>query len=172
MLYLATLPVMDANDATYISPYSFTVDSMDAAVESCNAQIRALCSQKRAEGKRIQLAEINKLLTKADLKDGVHPSEAGYAKMGEFWFQKLLDYRAGKFDGEEAEQTVTTPAQIIPLAGDVNGDGAVTVADAVRLVRHLTTAELLTEEEAVRADLDGNRRINAADLTLLKRKLI
>ena len=194
MLYLATLPVMDATNNLYISDYFFTVESMDAAVESCNAQIRALVAKRQAQGKRIQLADVNSVLTKADLYDGVHPSEEGYAKLGRFWYQKLTDFRAGNFTVTQppettttstetttasaetttaSAETTTTSTEALPARqkGDVNGDGAVSVADAVRLVRALLTIEPLDAEQAEFADMNGDRKINAADLTLLKRAL-
>ena len=59
------------------SDYFFTVESMDEAVESCNAQIRAVAEKKQNEGKPVVLAEINRVLEKSDLYDGVHPNEAG-----------------------------------------------------------------------------------------------
>ena len=58
------------------------------------------------------------------------------------------------------------------LIGDVNSDGSVTAADAVELQKFLLTQIVLTEEQGAQADLDGNRKLNAADLTLLKRLLL
>ena len=57
------------------------------------------------------------------------------------------------------------------LSGDVNADGARTVADAVMLAQYLA-AERQTLPDAAAADLDGNSRLNAVDLTLLKRLLM
>ena len=159
MLYLATLPCMDANDATYISSYHFTVESMDAAVEQCNTQIRTLVEKKQAEGKSIQLAEINQVLTKSDLYDGVHPIETGYAKMGQFWYNTLCGYW----------DIATDP---ISVTGDVNGDGTVSIADVVTLIQHLTDTTELDAESAKRADLDGNGSLNGKDLTALKNTLL
>ena len=57
------------------------------------------------------------------------------------------------------------------VPGDVNADGACTLADAVTLSQYLT-AQRKTLPDAAAADLDGNGRLNAADLTLLKRALL
>ena len=57
-------------------------------------------------------------------------------------------------------------------AGDVNGDGAVTVADAVALQKHLLTIKALTASQAAIADINGDGRLTATDLTLLKRILL
>ena len=52
-----------------------------------------------------------------------------------------------------------------PVRGDLNDDGAVSIADAVMLTKYLLTAETAIPASA---DLDGNGRINAADLSQLK----
>lgn len=54
------------------------------------------------------------------------------------------------------------------VLGDVTGDGAVRVADAVALMKHLLTENTLTAAQADAADMDGNGILNALDLTLLK----
>ena len=122
-LYLATLPVMDATNNLYISDYFFTVESMDEAVESCNAQIRAVAEKKQNEG------------------------------------------------GEPASETTDSPDQPAILRGDVDGNGEVAIADAVKLAKYLCCDGDLTEQEAERADMNADRKLNAADLTLLKRAL-
>ena len=58
------------------------------------------------------------------------------------------------------------------LRGDLDGNGAVQTADAVLLTKHLISEQELTAEQAVRADLDDNRVLNAADLSLLKRLIL
>ncbi|MBR6762047.1 MAG: hypothetical protein IKM30_08465 [Oscillospiraceae bacterium] len=171
-LYLATLPCMDAGDPTYINPYYFTVESMDAAVDQCNAQIRALVEKKRNEGANIVLADMNRVLKKSDLYDGVHPSEEGYQKMGQFWYQQLLSYWNGETDPPQttpSETTTTTEPQPIPLVGDIDGNGSVEMADAVMLTKHLILEAPLLPEQADRADLHTDGTIDAKDLTVWKR---
>ena len=58
------------------------------------------------------------------------------------------------------------------LRGDVNLDGKVDHDDAVLLLQFLTGAKSLTAAQGAAADLDGNSKINACDLTLLKRILL
>ena len=95
--------------------------------------------------------------------DGVHPSSDGYEAMRKLWAETMYEtvYK-------------NLPTEITPsvLTGDLNGDSSVNLADAVRLMQHLLRETELTEEQAAAADLDGNKRINAADLTLLKRLLL
>lgn len=166
-LYLATLPQMDATNNLYISDYFFTVESMDAAVESCNEQIRTLAKKKQAEGKPLILAEMNRVLAKDDLYDGVHPNEGGYQKMGEFWYARLNEYLTGAVQPE----TTAPPVRPELLCGDVDGNGTVAAADAVLLAKYLCTEGELDAEEAARSDMNTDGRLNAVDLTLLKRAL-
>ncbi|MBR3094114.1 MAG: dockerin type I repeat-containing protein, partial [Clostridia bacterium] len=50
--------------------------------------------------------------------------------------------------------------------------GTVDAKDLVMMHDHLMTVKSLTEEQAPRADLNADGKINAADLTLLKRILL
>lgn len=211
-LYLATLPCMDATNTLYISEYFFTVESMDEAVAQCNAQIRALVAKKQSEGARIMLSDINGVLEKTDLYDGVHPNEEGYRKMGEYWYQQLCGYWNGAVDQMQAgitpsvttttsvssetttttvetttiaaaetttttvettsAETTTTTTATQTLLGDVNGDGIISIADAVALSKYLTKAADGTAMDAKQADMNTDGQINAVDLTLLKRQLL
>ena len=56
------------------------------------------------------------------------------------------------------------------ITGDANSDAACTIADAVMLQKWLLCAGNLTDWKA--ADMNGDKKINAVDLTLLKRKLM
>ena len=58
------------------------------------------------------------------------------------------------------------------LCGDVNLDSSVNNADAAELVKYLLSKTVLTAEQAEQADIDGDRTLSAADLTLLKRILL
>ena len=60
-----------------------------------------------------------------------------------------------------------TPA----VRGDVNGDGACDLADAVALQKYLIT-DSKTLKSADAADLNGDGKLNGKDLTLLKRIIL
>ena len=64
------------------------------------------------------------------------------------------------------------PFELHYQKGDVNYDGAVSVADAVLLCRFLTVQTELTDSQMMLADVSGDKKVNAADLTLLKRILL
>lgn len=56
--------------------------------------------------------------------------------------------------------------------GDVDLDGSVTVADAVLLRQYLLTQKTLNAEQAYQADMIEDARLDAADLSALKRVLL
>ena len=60
----------------------------------------------------------------------------------------------------------------IRLIGDINSDGSVDRADAVTLQQFLLTARMLSEQQAELADLNGDEKITAVDLSLLKQILL
>ncbi len=65
-----------------------------------------------------------------------------------------------------------TAASATIVAGDVNTDAKLSIADAVLMQRVLMGTAALTAEQASCADLDGNRRLDGIDFTLLKRLLL
>ena len=87
--------------------------------------------------------------------DGVHPSEQGYDGMRQLWAQTMYDvvYKTGD----------------TPVAGDLNQDGACTVADVVLLQKWLMGAGTLTNWQT--AELTGDGVIDSADLCILRRML-
>lgn len=92
--------------------------------------------------------------------DGVHPSNDGYEAMRKLWAETMYENVYNKLQEKTGSQ-----------AGDINGDGSVSAADAVLLRQYLlTVTDMLSDWHT--ADLDENGRLNAADLTLLKRSLL
>ncbi|NJR57516.1 MAG: hypothetical protein HC769_00835 [Cyanobacteria bacterium CRU_2_1] len=49
-------------------------------------------SNKAAEGKKVHYADVGGTIAVSDLSpDGLHPTAEGYAKLGDAWFEALLD---------------------------------------------------------------------------------
>lgn len=72
-----------------------------------------------------------------------------------------------------SETTVTTTGPVPAIVlGDVNLSNDVTIADAVLLSKYLITAADLNAEQAKRGDMNEDHKLNAVDLTLLKRQII
>ena len=74
------------------SSFALKTSQNNAAVENCSRQIRALAANLQAQGKRIALAEMQDVLTKQELSDGVHPDAAGFAKIGARWYRLLTEF--------------------------------------------------------------------------------
>ena len=80
---------MDANDGTFIRQDFFTPESMDRYVAEYNSHVANVVSYMKLLGYDARLADVHSALTKADLHDGVHPSEEGFKKLGTFWYETL-----------------------------------------------------------------------------------
>ena len=61
---------------------------------------------------------------------------------------------------------------ITPVLGDVDLDGFVSVSDAVLMQQYLLCQTAFAFEQYYKGDLNSDRRLNAIDLTLLKRILL
>jgi lysophospholipase L1-like esterase/fibronectin type 3 domain-containing protein len=86
-----TLPTANLVVAS-ITPLSDPV--MDANARVYNAAIPGIVQTKADAGKHVSFVDMYPLLTYADLYDGVHPNDAGYAKLAAAWAQKLATLRA------------------------------------------------------------------------------
>ncbi|MBP0966055.1 MAG: dockerin type I repeat-containing protein, partial [Oscillospiraceae bacterium] len=62
--------------------------------------------------------------------------------------------------------------EITVTKGDLDGDGKTTTADLVALSKYLSGAGTLSEKQFYAADMRDDSRINAADLSAMKQKLL
>lgn len=106
VLYLASIPNIDAIERyDWLGAYEWTygvsyksdpekfVAIVQAAVDDYNTIVKNLVAKKQAEGAHIEFSDINSTIdiSACDLEDGVHPSEQGYAKMGQYWSNLLTE---------------------------------------------------------------------------------
>lgn len=106
VLYLASIPDIDAaKKYDWLGAYQWTygvsyesdpekfVATVQAAVDDYNTIVKNLIAKKQAEGAHIEFSDINSTIdiSAGDLEDGVHPSEQGYAKMGQYWSNLLTE---------------------------------------------------------------------------------
>lgn len=96
--------------------------------------------------------------------DGVHPNSDGYEAMRQLWAETMYQNVYSRLS--------TEPITDENVSGDINADGNTDLADARLLRDYLLTAGELNEVQAAAADLDENHKLNAADLTLLKRLIL
>jgi lysophospholipase L1-like esterase len=65
--------------------------TLQPAVPVYNAQLPLVVNPRRAKGKQVYLCDVFAVLDpNADLYDGVHPNDAGYAKIAHVWAAALL----------------------------------------------------------------------------------
>lgn len=122
VLYLASIPNIDAIERyDWLGAYEWTygvsyksdpekfVAIVQAAVDDYNTIVKNLVAKKQAEGAHIEFSDINSTIdiSAGDLEDGVHPSEQGYAKMGQYWSNLLTETY---FHGTVTPTTTTTTA--------------------------------------------------------------
>jgi len=55
--------------------------------------------------------------------------------------------------------------------GDVNGDGEITITDAVRVLKHITDGTTLTGDQLIAADVDGESGITITDALQVLKKI-
>ena len=106
VLYLASIPNIDAiKRYDWLGAYEWTYGvsyksdpekfaaTVQAAVDDYNTIVKNLVAKKQAEGAHIEFSDINSTIeiSAGDLEDGVHPSEQGYAKMGQYWSNLLTE---------------------------------------------------------------------------------
>ncbi len=151
VLFVTTVPDIDANTcASWVSSYQWifniTTDEIPAKVQECvdayNAGVKTLVAEKQAEGKNVQLGDVNSVVdyTAGDLEDGCHPSEQGYAKMGAHWAEKIVSYLNG---GE----TIIVPPTTEPTTEETTESTteATTTEEPTESTTDATTTEEPTE---------------------------
>ena len=101
---------------------------------------------------------------------------ASKQRAGNPWTDWWYDVEPSLAEVSSQPQTETTTTVVPPnpqsLKGDVDLNGTVQIADAVMLSRALIAETTLTVQQAEQADMNEDKKINAADLTLLKRTLL
>ena len=72
------------------------------------------------------------------------------------------------------KKTTSTPkpAEVSQKAGDVNGDGAVTVMDLLKVRKAILGMSQLTEAEQKAADANGNGKVDVLDLLRIQKSIL
>ncbi len=100
-------------------------------------------------------------------------------KKGKVYFMKNAIKRAGVLGAAAAAMALTIGAQAmvsgaatVTLLGDANTDSAKSVADAVLFSKYLVMQDVLSEQGAANSDMNSDGKLDAVDLTLMKRQLM
>ena len=86
-LIVASLPPINDADPTYRpTPTDFERNTRAIAF---NATIPGIVAIHRDRGERVYFLDMNSQLSFADLVDGLHPTQAGYRKMADAWYNSI-----------------------------------------------------------------------------------
>lgn len=157
VLYLASIPNIDAIERyDWLGAYEWTygvsyksdpekfVATVQAAVDDYNTIVKNLVAKKQAEGAHIEFSDINSTIeiSAGDLKDGVHPSEQGYAKMGQYWSNLLTETY---FHGTVTPTTTPTATTTTTTETTTTTTGTTTATDSTP-AETTTSAQITTTE--------------------------
>ncbi|MBR4869058.1 MAG: dockerin type I repeat-containing protein, partial [Clostridia bacterium] len=102
----------------------------------------------------------------AALEQGVSDLVAQYGQEAKALITNIDKLTAAKQAVEALKQ-----ANAVPY-GDVDGDGRVSAADALEVLKAVVGNVTLTEEQTVLADVDGDERISAVDALEILKKVV
>ena len=157
VLYLASIPNIDAIERyDWLGAYEWTygvsyksdpekfVATVQAAVDDYNTIVKNLVAKKQAEGAHIEFSDINSTIdiSAGDLEDGVHPSEQGYAKMGQYWSKLLTETY---FHGTVTPTTTPTATTTTTTETTTTTTGTTTATDSTP-VETTTSVQITTTE--------------------------
>ncbi|MGN0648306.1 MAG: GDSL-type esterase/lipase family protein [Oscillospiraceae bacterium] len=149
---VAVLPTIPYSTESGITPY----------IESYNQQVYAIYEAYPDVVKGPDFYSIIEENPSYLSSDGVHPNSDGYNAMRKIWAETVY---------ENIYKVESIPTE--PVAGDVNEDGVLSVADIVLFAKHLTgDAPLNTANWSITADLNGDNALDAADYALVKRAVL
>jgi lysophospholipase L1-like esterase len=120
-LYVATITPL--KDPTY-----------NSEVIAFNATIPGIIASKVSDGKPVYLVNMNGVITADELRDGIHPSQEAYNKMGDFWFNAI---KGDLTEGLTSNTTLSIPEAATP---------ATPVASAAT-VKATTTGWILNQDK-------------------------
>ena len=121
-VFVSTIPDIDAyTRADWLGSYGINawgstqeekdqlMETVTGCIDTYNTSIYNLVLKMQSEGKNVQFADINSVVNyQTDLHDGVHPNEAGYENMGNYWAGLLNDFFQSNGTNPKPVTTTTT----------------------------------------------------------------
>ena len=121
-VFVSTIPDIDAyTRADWLGSYGINawgstqeekdqlMETVTGCIDTYNTSIYNLVLKMQSEGKNVQFADINSVVDyQTDLHDGVHPNEAGYENMGNYWAELLNDFFQNHGTNPKPVTTTTT----------------------------------------------------------------
>lgn len=121
-VFVSTIPDIDAyTRADWLGSYGINawgstqeekdrlMETVTGCIDTYNTSIYNLVLKMQSESKNVQFADINSVVDyQTDLHDGVHPNEAGYENMGNYWAGLLNDFFQNNGTNPKPVTTTTT----------------------------------------------------------------
>ena len=86
LIVSSIVPIDDAHNQF---KWPGTDSNRNAAVDVFNATIPGIVAAHQARGEHVYFTDIHGLFTFADIEDGLHPTPAGFNKMGDAWYAAI-----------------------------------------------------------------------------------
>jgi lysophospholipase L1-like esterase len=86
LIVSSILPIDDAHNQFR---WPGTDSNRNAAVDVFNATIPGIVAAHRALGEHVYFTDIHSLFTFSDIEDGLHPTPAGFNKLGDAWYAAI-----------------------------------------------------------------------------------
>ena len=157
MIFLSTIPELSA----------FGGGDNTQKIANYNSLVKKVAQEYSSSGKHVTFADIHGCLNgTADLGDGIHPSKAGYEKMGKYWAGVIDEY----ISASQPSTPVVQPST--GIRGDTNSDGVVDSFDLIPLRKSILAVMAGSGKAAPNSDVNGDGDVSVADLVTLKQFLL
>ena len=178
-VFVSTIPDIDAyTRADWLGSYGINawgstqeekdqlMETVTGCIDTYNTSIYNLVLKMQGEGKNVQFADINSVVDyQTDLHDGVHPNEAGYENMGNYWAGLLNDFFQGNGTNPKPVTTTTTtqPAVTTTTTTTTTAKATTTQPATTKPTTTTSTTKATTTTTAVTVP-DGATAIHLTDV--------
>ena len=160
-VFVSTIPDIDAiTVSSWLWGYGYfgtdeekqqLMEIVTGYIDTYNTSIYNLVLKMQSEGKNVQFADINSVVDyQTDLHDGVHPNEAGYENMGNYWAGLLNDFFQNHGTNPKPVTTTTTtqPAVTTTTTTTTTAKATTTQPETTKPTTTTSTAKTTTTTKA------------------------
>ena len=161
-IFVSTIPDIDAyTRADWLGAYGINawgstqeekdqlMETVTGCIDTYNTSIYNLVLKMQGEGKNVQFADINSVVDyKTDLYDGVHPNEAGYENMGNYWAGLLNDFFQNHGTDPKPVTTTTTTQPAVTTTTTTTAKATTTQPATTKPTTTTSTAKTTTTTKA------------------------
>ena len=177
-VFVSTIPDIDAyTRADWLGSYGINawgstqeekdqlMETVTGCIDTYNTSIYNLVLKMQGEGKNVQFADINSVVDyQTDLHDGVHPNEAGYENMGNYWAGLLNDFFQNHGTNPKPVTTTTTTQPAVTTTTTTTTAKATTTQPATTKPTTTTSTTKATTTTTAVTVPDGATAIHLTDV--------